>query len=162
MEKPNKKDYDFNDHFQVIRFSSDMINYSNYQDKKIEELREESKKYADALINTNDTFNRLGKDFLSQEKENKHLKDEVSHQDGEIEGYKLEIACLEGACDKLSAEGLELLSSKSRLLEYFSHFYINYLNILKCANSEDLRYCSSLIKQNDSIKEKALNYNEKG
>ena len=30
MKRPNKKDYDFNDHFECLRFSNEMIKYADY------------------------------------------------------------------------------------------------------------------------------------
>lgn len=33
MKKPNKKDYDLNDHFEAVRLSSDLIRYIDYLEK---------------------------------------------------------------------------------------------------------------------------------
>ena len=35
MERPNKKDYDFNDVFEGVRFASNMIKYADYLEKQL-------------------------------------------------------------------------------------------------------------------------------
>jgi len=35
MERPNKKDYDFNDNFEAVRFGSNMIKYTDYIEKQL-------------------------------------------------------------------------------------------------------------------------------
>ena len=34
MERPNRKDYDFNDVFEAVRFASNMIKYADYLENK--------------------------------------------------------------------------------------------------------------------------------
>lgn len=35
MERPNQKDYDFNDAIEGVRFAKDMINYADYMEKQL-------------------------------------------------------------------------------------------------------------------------------
>ena len=35
MERPNKKDYDFNDSIEGVRFAKDMIDYADYMEKQL-------------------------------------------------------------------------------------------------------------------------------
>jgi hypothetical protein len=35
MERPNQKDYDFNDVIEGVRFAKDMINYADYMEKQL-------------------------------------------------------------------------------------------------------------------------------
>jgi|AntRauMFilla1563_2_1112583.scaffolds.fasta_scaffold00263_2 hypothetical protein len=39
MNKPSKKDYDFNDEFQTLKFANEMIRYAQFLEDKIETLK---------------------------------------------------------------------------------------------------------------------------
>tara|TARA_R110000851_G_scaffold5048_3_gene21074 strand:+ start:1010 stop:1186 length:177 start_codon:yes stop_codon:yes gene_type:complete len=40
MKKPNKKDYNFNDHFECLSFASQMIKYVDYLECKDQKIPE--------------------------------------------------------------------------------------------------------------------------
>ena len=48
IERPNQKDYNFNDSIEGVRFAKDMINYADYTEKQVDNAYD--KGFKDAML----------------------------------------------------------------------------------------------------------------
>ena len=57
MKRPEKKDYDFNEPFEDLRFGLDMMRYADQLENEVKELRgylKEIKEHTDDLLHANE------------------------------------------------------------------------------------------------------------
>jgi hypothetical protein len=57
MERPNQKDYDFNDAIEGVRFAKDMINYADYMEKQLRLYGVGSSTFKVAISDNHCTYN---------------------------------------------------------------------------------------------------------
>tara|TARA_R110000764_G_scaffold93016_1_gene176590 strand:- start:672 stop:935 length:264 start_codon:yes stop_codon:yes gene_type:complete len=60
MKRPNKKDYDFNDHFELLRFTNNLIQYTDSIELKSDLLNPVSKLFDDKINEINHQLNVSG------------------------------------------------------------------------------------------------------
>tara|TARA_R110000751_G_scaffold8874_1_gene34398 strand:+ start:4603 stop:4866 length:264 start_codon:yes stop_codon:yes gene_type:complete len=60
MKRPNKKDYDFNDHFELLRFTKNLIQYTDSIELKSDLLNPVSKLFDDKINEINHQLNVSG------------------------------------------------------------------------------------------------------